>query len=135
MNHRAFSERFLTAMRASDVATMGLMLHPDFELVEADSLPYGGTFRGLDGWQALIRAVVATFAGFRLTLIDYPGESAQALVVQFALSGRGRHSGTPFETRLLEHWRFRDDRLWRIDPFYFDTHLIVDAIGQGAASA
>jgi len=129
MSYRDFSERFLAAMRAGDAAAVGDMLHPDFELVEAASLPYGGTYRGLDGWLALTKKVGETFAGFRLSLIDYAGDSDDSLVVQFAISGRGRQSGVPFETRVLEYWRFRDGKLWRIDPFYFDTHLIVASIG------
>ena len=129
MSHRAFADRFLAALRAGDTASMAETIHPDFELVEAESLPYGGTYRGLAGWQALTQAVGATFAGFRLDLLDYAGEGEDTLVLHFAISGRGRRSGTPFESRVLEYWRFLDGKLVRIDPFYFDTHLIVGAIG------
>ena len=129
MSHRAFADRFLAAMRAGDAATMGDMLHPDFELIEADSLPYGGIYRGLNGWLALTQAVVATFAGFRIELIDVAGEGEESIVLHFAISARGRQSGLPFASRVLEYWRFRDGRLCRIDPFYFDTALIVAAIG------
>ena len=129
MSNREFSERFLAAMRAGDVETMSDMLHPQFELIEADSLPYGGVYRGLDGWLALTKLVGEAFAGFRLKLIEYGGESADTLVILFEISGRGRHSGTAFQTRVLEYWQFRDGKLWRIDPFYFDTRLIVAAVG------
>jgi uncharacterized protein len=127
MSHRDFSERFLAALRTGDTAMMGAMLHPDFELIEADSLPYGGTYRGLDGWLALTRAVGTAFAGFRLTLLDVAGEGPESIVLHFAIAGRIRATGVPFESRVLEYWRFRDGKLWRIDPFYFDTHLIVAA--------
>lgn len=130
MTHHDFAHRFLAALRAGDTAAMGDMLHPDFELVEADSLPYGGSYRGLDGWLALTRTVTATFVGFRLELLDVAGEGADSIVLHFAISGRGRRSGTSFASRVLEYWRFRDGKLWRIDPFYFDTHLIVAAVGD-----
>ena len=129
MSYRAFSERFVQAIGSGDVATMTDMLDPEFEVVEADSLPYGGTYRGLDGWLTLSKAVVTTWAGFRLTLLGYAGESDDSLVVHFAITGRSRATGTPFDTRVLEYWRFRDGKLLRIDPFYFDTHLLVAANG------
>jgi len=130
MSHRDFAERFLAALRSNNAGAMAAMVHPDFEMVEADSLPYAGTYHGLDGWLTLTKAVGATFAGFRLQLLDYAGEGEDSLVVHFAISGRGRQSGTPFATRVLEYWRFRDGRIVRIDPFYFDTALVVAAIGQ-----
>jgi len=130
MSHRDFADRFLAALGRGDSATIATMIHPNFELIEANSLPYGGTYKGLDGWVALTKAVGATFAGFRLQLLDYAGEGEDSLVVHFAISGRGRQSGTPFDTRVLEYWRFRDGKLVRIDPFYFDTALVVAAIGR-----
>ncbi|WP_423141163.1 nuclear transport factor 2 family protein [Parablastomonas sp. CN1-191] len=132
MNQRDFCKRFLAAMRAGDDAAMERMIDPEFELVEAQSLPYGGMYRGYAGWQELVRAVGTAFSGFRLELIGIVGEAPGALVVEFAISGRGRASGTPFATRVLEHWRFRGGRLVRIDPFYFDTHAVVTALAAEA---
>lgn len=127
MDYRTFSETFLGAMRAGDAATMEAMLDPEFQVVEADGLPYGGTYRGIAGWLDLSRAVIATWAKFRLELIEYAGHSEDSLVIHFAISGISRKTGKPFQSRVLEFWKFRDGRLLRIDPFYFDTQLLAAA--------
>lgn len=127
MSHQQFAERFLAAVRGGDEATMREMLHPDFELEEAASLPYGGVYRGVDGWLSLCRAVVATWSKFRLTFLEFAGEAADSLVVRFAISGCSRRTLKPFESSVLELWRFKDGKLIRIAPYYFDTQLLVRA--------
>jgi uncharacterized protein len=125
MKHRKFCERFVAALAAGDFDTMGTMLHPDFVVVEADGLPYAGIYRGLDGWRALSRAVVETWAGFSIRPIAFLGETSNTFVVRFAISGRSRKTGNAFETTVLELWQFRDGLLAAIDPYYWDTHLLA----------
>ena len=127
MGHRQFSERFLAAMRAGDEAALREMMDPDFTVEEADSLPYGGTYRGVEGWMTLSRAVVAAWAGFRLELADYVAETPDSLVVRFRIAGRSRKTGRSFESSVMEWWMFKEGRLLRILPYYFDTHLLVAA--------
>ncbi|HKT73751.1 MAG TPA: nuclear transport factor 2 family protein [Steroidobacteraceae bacterium] len=130
MSHRKFSEQFLAAMHSGDRAAMGQMLHAQFEVEEAASLPYGGVYRGTEGWLALCSAVVGTWAKFSLQLLEYAGESADSLVIRFAISGRSRKTGKSFESTVLELWRFKDGKLFRIYPYYFDTALLAAADTQ-----
>jgi ketosteroid isomerase-like protein len=129
MSHRAFCERFLAALAAGDFDAVGAMLDPDFVLEEAAGLPYAGTYRGVDGWRALSKAIVATWGGFRARILEVPGEGADTLVVRLAISGRSRKTGTPFESTVLELWRFRDGRLREIVPYYWDTHHLATIDG------
>lgn len=129
MSHRAFCERFLAALAAGDFDAVGAMLDPDFLLEEAAGLPYAGTYRGVDGWRALSKAIVATWGGFRARILEFPGETADTLVVRLAISGRSRKTGTPFESTVLELWRFRDGRLREIVPYYWDTHHLATIDG------
>ena len=125
MRYRQLCERFTAALAAADWATMEAMLDPDFEVVEAEGLPYAGTYRGAAGWRQLSGQVLATWSGFRLRTLEILGETDDSLVIRFAMSGRSRKTGTPFETSILELWRFRDDRLIGITPYYFDTHQLA----------
>jgi ketosteroid isomerase-like protein len=125
LSRRLFSERFLAATRAGDRAQLTEMLHPDFELEEAAGLPYGGLYHGVDGWLALGGAVVAAWRSFRMELLEFVAETDDSLVVRLAISGRSRKTDRPFESTVLELWRFKDDRLHRIHPYYFDTHLLA----------
>jgi ketosteroid isomerase-like protein len=125
MQYRNLCERFLAAMEVQDFGAMAVLMHPDFIAIEAAGLPYGGTYRGIEGWRALNAAVVGSWGGFRLKLLEILGETEDSLVVHFAISGRSRKTGKTFETTVLELWRFSNDLLLRIDPYYFDTHLLV----------
>lgn len=127
MDYKHFSEQFLTVMRAGDKSAMEAMLHPEFEVEEALGLPYAGIYRGIDGWLDLCKAVVKTWGKFQLQFIEYAGESEDSLVIRFAISGQSRNTGKSFESSVLEFWKFRDGKLFRIYPYYFDTHLLATA--------
>jgi ketosteroid isomerase-like protein len=127
LSHRQFCERFMAATGTGDRAALAELLHPDFECVEADGLPYAGAYRGLDGWMALGQAVVGAWSKFRIRPIEYPGESENSFTVRFAISGVSRKTGKAFETTVLELWHFREGKLITIFPYYFDTHLLATA--------
>ena len=127
MKYQKFCDKFFVALMAGDVETQNQMLADDFVVTEADGLPYAGTYRGPDGWQELAKAVVKVWSGWRLNRIEYLGETANSLVVRFAISGKSRKTGRSFDSTVMELWRFRNDRLCEILPYYWDTHLLVTA--------
>lgn len=127
MKHRAFCEQFIAALGRGDWGTMEAMIHPEFEVVEAEGLPYAGTYRGFEGWRRLSEAVLETWSSFRISAIEMHGGDAESAIIRFAISGRSRRTGNPWESSILELWKFRDGRLARIDPYYFDTHLLAKA--------
>jgi ketosteroid isomerase-like protein len=114
----------MAATRNDDEAALASMLHPEFEVEEASGLSYAGVYRGVEGWRALSRAVVGTWSKFRIRTLEYPGESEDSFTVRFAISGTSRRTGKAFDTTVLELWKFRDEKLYRIYPYYFDTHLL-----------
>jgi uncharacterized protein len=125
MSRRAFCERFFAAITSGNVDAVAELLDPDFVVTEADGLPYAGTYRGLEGWRALSKAIVGAWGGFKLQPLEYLGETEDTIVVRFAISGRARKTGTPFESTVLELWRFRGERLREIVPYYWDTHHLA----------
>lgn len=130
MKHRAFCEEFVAALAAGDWSRMEEMIHPDFELTEAEGLPYRGTYRGFEGWRRLSDSVLSTWSGFRIKLMEMHGGDDEAAVLRFAMSGRSRKTGSAWNTSVLELWKFRDGRLVSIAPYYFDTHLLAEADAQ-----
>jgi uncharacterized protein len=121
MTKQDFCRTFIDAVRKGDFETLAPMMTADFVCHEADGLPYGGEYRGLDGWQRLLKRVVETWAGFRLETLAILGETADTIVLRFRLVGRSRRTGTPFDTTVMELWRFEDGKLAEIWPYYWDT--------------
>jgi ketosteroid isomerase-like protein len=129
MSRRAFCERFFAAITSGNMDEVAGLIDPEFVVTEAEGLPYAGTYRGVDGWRALSKAIVAAWGSFKLQPLEYLGETADTIVVRFAISGRSRKTGTPFESTVLELWRFRGDRLREIVPYYWDTHHLATISG------
>ena len=125
MSHRDLSERFLAALAIGDFDTLGTLLAPGFVVHEPAGLPYGGDYAGVEGWRTLSKAIVATWAGFRITAKEFCGETEDSLVVRLFVQGRARKSGAPFETSVLELWKFRDGLLAEITPYYWDTQALA----------
>jgi ketosteroid isomerase-like protein len=132
-SNRAVIERFLAAFAARDVAGQFACMHPDVEIVEPDSLPYGGTWRGHEGWRSLGRAILATF---RLdpnpdghVLIG--AEDGEDFALKTRLVGTWKETGRPFDMRILEHWHVVGGQIVRIQPHYFDTATALGWTKEG----
>lgn len=125
MSHKPFFDRFMAATRTGDKAALAEMIHPEFELVEPSGVPYEGTFRGLDGWRKLSKAVIQAWDDFQVEPLSFPGETESSFVVNLRLSGRSKKTGRPFSMSVLELWSFHEGKLVSISPHYFDTHLLA----------
>ncbi len=125
MGNRALCSHFLEVMARNDVAGMDALIHPDFELIEPEGLPYGGVYKGREGWRALVNRVIETWASFRIHIAEELGETQDTVVTRFDISGRSRKTGRTWTSSVLELWRFRDGLLVEIAPYYFDTHLLT----------
>lgn len=121
MDAQDFLDICAPALRAGDFGAIAPLLHPDFVVHEAPSLPYAGDFHGVEGWRDLSRAVVGAWEDFRFDIVEHHGSPARTMIVRFRISGRSRRTGKAFDTTVLEMWRFRDGLLAEITPYYWDT--------------
>ncbi len=119
---------FLAASERGDRAVMYSLLHPDFVVHEAPSLPYGGTHHGLDGYLKLVRSVFTSFRDTRVEIDSILGEN-DTVIVLARLSGRSKCGRVPFVMPLSEVWRLVDGRIRSVTPYYFDTARINEIAG------
>ena len=98
------------------------------ELVEAASLPYGGSFRGPAAIKAAITRVFDYWKDFSFEVehIVYGEESVMAY-------GRFRATaiatGRSVDMPLAEIWLIRNGKVTKVSPIYSDTKLALDALG------
>ena len=120
-------ERFFAAFESGDEATQAALLHPDFLIVEADGLPYGGAYHGLAGWQALAAKIFATWSDAKIAPQFILGEDdGDRFAAMHHMKGRSSRSGLPFDTSIFELWSFRDGLIVDIRPHYWDTKMMAD---------
>ena len=111
------------AIEERDAAQFRALVQPDFEIHWPRSLPYGGTFRGVEpqphGWGATWQPFQPTEAERKMDpqAIATHGDDVVVLWHQ-----RGRNGdGESIDEEVLGLYRFREGRLARAQMFYFDA--------------
>ncbi|WEK41481.1 MAG: nuclear transport factor 2 family protein [Candidatus Brevundimonas colombiensis] len=99
------------------------LLHEDFEIIEAPGLPYGGTYRGLKGWGDLIATIKTIWNPVRVTPLWTIGDpNGDQFGKMYRVSGASSVTGKTFDTTIFELWEFKDGKIIRTRPYYWDTH-------------
>jgi ketosteroid isomerase-like protein len=80
------------------------------------SLPEGPTFHGYDGWIAFWREWLEPWDHFEYTLDNF-AVAGEDVLLDLAITARGRHSGVPVELRVAQVWTVRNGRIVRLRVF------------------
>jgi len=120
----AVMKAIFAGAHAGDWPAVEALMHDDFVIVEAASMPYPGEFRGKDALQRVLGIVRDTWADLKITPQGMIS-GGDLVVVSVQLSGRSVRTGEAFDMPLLERWRVRDGKAVEVWPFYFDTGLLA----------
>jgi uncharacterized protein len=116
---RDLMTRLYTAALDGDIAAMPELLHPDVEIEEAASLPFGGTYGGHDGLLALFGTIGRLLDLSKLKPQTCIADGEQGLVVLDIPV-----HGAADTARVAEQWTTRNGKLWRCQVFVFDPAVI-----------
>lgn len=99
------------------------------ELTEAESLPYGGTFRGRSAIKAGIENVFGYWSAFSYDIesIVYGDEYVIAYGHFRATSSA---TGKAIDMPLAEVWRIQNGKVLLCSPIYSDTKAAIDALSK-----
>jgi ketosteroid isomerase-like protein len=125
----AAEERYI-ASGGQHFEELAPMVHEEFVLHQAPSLPFGGTWRGRDGFEAFLAAFSEAWES--LDVVDprvYDLGSGRALTV-VTMHARARRTGSTLRTPLCQIVRFEDDLLIEVRPFYWDTAVANAVLGH-----
>jgi uncharacterized protein len=122
-----------SAFARGDLDAVLALLHDDVEWHQAQGLPHGGLYRGVDEvrrhvFEPLGREWWAEFAARPDELIDGGDE----VVVLGRYLGIGKATGRRLDVPFVHVWSLRDGKAWRFRQF-LDTHGWMEAL-QGAAA-
>jgi uncharacterized protein len=123
--HHANNEtktRFVDALFAGDWDTAASLVHPDFELREPDALPYGGIYKGIEGfkqcWELIPQSSHVT--EYLDTLRVFFTEDPDSIVVELDFRGSIRGTGEKIASKVLEQFDFIDGKISAISLFWFN---------------
>lgn len=95
---------------------------------EADSLPYGGTFKGRDAIKAGIQAVFGYYSAFGYDVHQLT-EGGNFVIAYGTFSATSAKNGRSVSFPLAEVWEFGEGgRVKMIQPVYSDTKAVIDIL-------
>jgi ketosteroid isomerase-like protein len=99
-----------------------------FTIHEALSLPYGGAYEGWDGLKRLVASMADCWADMTFDITGY-STSHDHVICHVEIDVVGRRTGDRYRCAVMELWRFEQDRIVEMRPFYWDTAAIRRCAG------
>lgn len=122
---------FYDAVSTGDMARAESYFAPSGVVIrEAESLPYGGAFRGAEGYRELMGKLMEVWK--RVRFADFMFASGtDCVMARFTMSAISRATGRETSFGVVEVFEFEGDRIAAIAPFHWDTHAMRQTLGLG----
>jgi hypothetical protein len=133
----AIVKKFLLCFLTDDFAGAMDMLTDDFVLRECECLPYGGDWVGKDAFSRMSKKFRETWTAHSRNDSEHVYiDGGEVLVCCVALTPvTARSSGVSMDLYAAEIFTMRDQKIAKLEVFYWDTKRIFDATMADAASA
>ncbi|WP_327241856.1 nuclear transport factor 2 family protein [Streptomyces sp. NBC_01320] len=102
------------------------LLADDCVTVEAEGLPYGGEWKGADGFDRMIGHITDLFESTVNTFHVKYRDAGDVVLADADLNMRNRRTGKVLPMRVIELWHVVDGKIKRIEVFYQDTKAVSD---------
>lgn len=99
------------------------LLDPQVEWRAPESLPWGGSYRGHEGFREFFANVMAHPAEFRPELLEYL-DAGERVVVRLRLIGRRKGGETDFDVPEVHVFTLRHGKIASLEE-YFDTSTVL----------
>jgi hypothetical protein len=122
-------KKIYEAMFVGNLQGLKDYLDPDIDIYEAESLPYGGHYKGLAGAERLGKLIFNTWddMDFQATGFTAGGDYVVALL---HFSAKGKKTGKSFSFPVAEVWKFKDGKAIKWQPIYYDTKRASEVFGE-----
>lgn len=125
--------RYSSSGRIADRESMLTTLHPDIVLYQPESLPYGGQWKGRDGFGSWLDAFVATWTNIKPADPVFHLCGDETLVSTVTMHATARSTGVHVEMPMCQVIRFSDDLPIEWRNFAWDTARMLDALDVSKA--
>jgi hypothetical protein len=125
VTHHDVIVRFVNSALSGDFETTASLMQPTLVIVEAASLPYGGTYRGMDGLKQLLANIAGCYDSHNVRIISVIGEpdgTEFGLLIEMDVSKGGRR----LREMCFDWCLIRDGKLAEMRIYYWDTKTVLD---------
>lgn len=130
-NKEVVAEYYRSAL-AGEIEAMKAVLDPNIRAIEANSLPYGGVWEGIDAFMKLLARVFEVWKDCQVEMKHLIADD-DWVVALTEMSGVGVASGIPFKMPLAEVYRVKNGKIVEVTPYYLDAKVLSD-VHQGHRS-
>jgi ketosteroid isomerase-like protein len=116
------------ALFARDWAVVNEILSPDVVVREPEGLPYGGEYRGHDGFKTLMKNLAQHWADVSPVDMSYTA-GGNVVHMEATLIATARATGREITLPFIESWAFENGRIVSGTIYYSDTHLVRQLFG------
>jgi ketosteroid isomerase-like protein len=120
-------EEFYAAFFAGDFEAGLKNWAPELTIVEVDSLPYAGSYRGREQWLDLFNRLMTTWTDLALTVDDLLVSDTR-VAAYGTFTAKSTKTGKPVKFPMVEVWELKDGKIVGCAPVYGDTHMVVEAL-------
>jgi len=114
---------FNDALAQGDMGGMLDFLDPQLEWRAPESVPWGGTFHGHDGFREFVGKLLDQPAEFRREMLEYL-DAGERVVVLLRQMGRRKGSHTEYDVPEVHIWTIRDGKIVDFEGS-FDTATVL----------
>ena len=116
-----------------DLATLLSHLDPEFVAYESDALPYGGVYRGPEGFAQLFQKITALF---QLDLqVEELADTADRVIARVRGQFIPRSGGAPLPVDIAAYWTLRHHKAVELRPYYWNPKPLAEHAGRDRYAA
>jgi ketosteroid isomerase-like protein len=128
-NTVTLTKQFLEAYNSGDLDRARGMMSDDIEIVQASSLPYGGTWNGRAAFEKYREKLNATWEFVGDPELRIYGTDDDCTFFTGRLKCVARSSGRPWEGEFVAKYDYDGDKLCRCSIYLQDVSKALEAIG------
>ena len=106
------------------------LLHPDVVVVESESLPMAGVWRGPEGYKKLMETIANAFDEFNVEPQEFIN-SGDYVTIFTTITGKAKTTGNSWKTKGICFWKFKGHKIIEVRPYYMDVRAITEAMKNG----
>jgi len=117
-------KEFYKHLANSNMQGVFKLLHQNFKLVQASSLPYGGTYLGTHGVTTFFSRFFEFWQSFKSVDVEYFEMGDKVFAISQILGTT--HNNKNIEMKMIQLFVVQEYKLVSAEPFYFDTAELSD---------
>lgn len=123
------AEEVYLSPEGGDFSVIAETLDPECAMIQPDSLPYAGEWRGHEGFEKWMIAFGEQWASLSVQEPQFFPAGEEVVFVRSTVVAQAKATGVDLTWPLLQMITVRNGRILEIQPFYWDTAQVVRALG------